>query len=77
MFFVVKLALYTCGFYFVAALLLQAVVTDLTFWRGFGISFARRMGIATFASFWGIIWLVSFLLSFRIVFPNVWSRSVG
>jgi hypothetical protein len=76
MFFVARLALYTCAFYLAVALVLQAVVLAFTYWKGFGIFFAGRMGIATFAGFWGIIWFVSFMLAFRIVFHEVWARFV-
>lgn len=73
--FFLRLTLYTCAFYLAFALPLAAAELAVTYWKGgFGIFFSGRSGIAAFVSFWGLVWLVSFLLAFRIVFPFVWSR---
>jgi hypothetical protein len=76
--FFLRLALYTCAFYLGVAFVLEAAVLAFTYWKGgFGISFSGRGAIAVFAGFWGVIWLLSFLLAFRMVFQNVWARFVG
>jgi hypothetical protein len=73
----IRLTLYTCGFYLAMGLLLEAVTLALTHWKGgFSIFFQGLSGIVVFASFFGIQWLLSFGLAFRLVFPNVWSRFV-
>jgi len=77
--FFLKLTLYTCAFYF--AIALPFIVAELVaeFWKdgSFGIFFLGRGGIAAFTGFWGIVWLASFLLAFRAVFPFVWAKLVG
>lgn len=51
---------------------LQAVV--LTVGKGEeAIAFTERGNIAVFTIFFALIWLASFLLAFRIVFPKVWA----
>ena len=72
--FFLRLTLYTCAFYIAFALPIVAVELTITYWKGFGIHFSGRHGIVMLAGFWGLVWLVSFLLAFRIVFPYVWSR---
>lgn len=64
MFFYTKLAVVTCAFYLGISILLDAAVLGLAKWKGsFGIFFTRSGWIVLF----GIAWLVSFLLSYRIV----------
>ena len=78
--FFLRLTLYTCAFYLAIALPIIVAELVIEFWKGgsiFGITFMGRAGIVAFAGFWGIIWLTSFLLAFRIVFQFVWSRLVG
>ncbi len=78
--FFLRLTLYTLGFYLAIALPFIIAELAVEFWKGertFGITFLGRGGIATFASFWGVVWLTSYLLAFRTVFPMVWSRFVS
>lgn len=60
--FFLRLTLYTCAFYMAFALPIAAAELAITFWKGFGISFLGRGSIAAFAGFWGLVWLISFLL---------------
>jgi hypothetical protein len=54
------------------------VVQALLSWKGgYAIFFGGRAAITVFASFFGLIWAISFLLAFRIVFPSVWATIVG
>jgi hypothetical protein len=77
--FFLRLTLYTLGFYLAIALPIIAVELVIEFWGNgsFGITFQGRGAIAAFAGFWGIVWLTSFLLAFRRVFPFIWSRLIG
>ena len=76
--FFLRLTLYTLAFYLAIAPPIIVAELVIEFWRGsFGVTFMGRGGIAAFAGFWGIVWLASFLLAFRAVFPFVWSRLVG
>ncbi|MBZ5549713.1 MAG: hypothetical protein LAO22_17445 [Acidobacteriia bacterium] len=75
--FILRLTLYTCAFYLGMGLLLQAGVLAVSWKGGFSIFFSGLSGIVVFASFFGVLWLLSFGLAFRFVFPNVWSRFVG
>ncbi len=73
-----KLTLYTLAFYFTIALPVIVAELVIEFWKGsFGITFMGRGGIAAFTGFWGVVWLTSFLLAVRAVFPFVWSKLVG
>lgn len=75
-----RLTLYTLAFYLAIALPIIAGELISEFWSGsgiFGIHFMGRGGIAAFVVFWGIVWLASFLLAFRRVFPFVWSKLVS
>ena len=76
--FILKLAVLTCAFYLLVAVILEAVFLAIVHWKG-GVAWAfyNWTGIAVVVSFWGVIWLASFLLAFRIVFPNVWARVIG
>lgn len=78
--FFLRLTLYTCAFYFAIALpiIIAELIAEFGTKSGtFAISFFGRSGIAAFASFWGVVWLSSFLLSFRKVFPFIWSKLLG
>lgn len=70
-----RLTLCTCAFYCALAL---PIVGELVLERGYGFSmfFHGRSGLAVFAAFWGLIWLASFLLAFRIVFGTLIWRAV-
>jgi hypothetical protein len=73
--FFLRLTLYTCAFYLAFTLPIAAAELAITYWKGgFGIDFIGRGGVAGFAVFWGLVWLISFVLAFRMVFPFVWSR---
>lgn len=73
--FFFRLTLYTCAFYLAFALPIVAAELVITYWKGgFAIFFPGRGGILALAGFWGVIWLISFALAFRVVFPNVWAR---
>jgi hypothetical protein len=70
--FLLMLTLYTCTFYLCVAL--PIVIAELVIsYRsgGFVISSFGRSAVPVFAGFWGIVWLVSFVLAFRMVFPCV------
>ena len=76
--FFLKLTLYTCAFYLAIALPIIVAELAIEYWTGtFGIYFHGRTGFVAFAGFWGIVWLASFLLAFRIVFRGVWARLLG
>ena len=64
MFFYTKLAIVTCAFYLGFSILLDAVVFGMVQWKGsFGIFFTKTGWMVLF----GTAWLISFLLSYRIV----------
>jgi hypothetical protein len=77
--FFLRLTLYTCAFYLAIALPIMVAELVIEFWGSgsFGIAFFGRGAIAAFAGFWGIVWLTSFVLAFRIVLPFVWTKLVG
>lgn len=76
--FFLRLTLYTLGFYLAIALPIIVGELVMEYWMGgFGIHFNGRAGVVAFVGFWGIVWLASFLLAFRAVFPHFWSRLVG
>jgi hypothetical protein len=73
--FFLRLTLYTCGLYLAISLpiILGELATE--HWAGmFGIHFHGRVGILAFAGFWAVVWLVSFSLAFRAVFPTLWAK---
>ena len=75
--FFLRLTLYTLAFYLAIALPIIAVELVVGYWKGmFGLYFQGRGGIAVFAIFWGAVWLLSFILAFRIVFRSVWEKFV-
>jgi len=66
-----KLALVTCAFYLGISILIDAAVFGMAQWKGsFGI-FATRTG---WLVFFGIAWLISFLLSWRIVWAPLFAK---
>ena len=76
--FFLKLTLYTLAFYLAIALPIIIAELVVEYWKGgFGIHFAGRGGVVAFASFLGIVWLVSFLLALRSTFPILWSKLVS
>jgi hypothetical protein len=74
--FFLRLTLYTCAFYVCIALPIIIVDFVITYRSGFGVLFSGRSGIAAFAGFWGLVWLTSFVLAFRKVFPFIWAKLV-
>jgi len=76
--FILRLTFFTCVFYMAIGVLIEAGLIALTHRTGAVVMyFSSRTGIVGFASFFGIIWVFSLLLAFRMVFANVWSRFVG
>ncbi len=72
--FYTKLALVTCAFYLGVSILLDAAVFGMALWKGsFAIS-ATRTG---WLVFFGIAWLMSFVLAWRIVVVPVLARLHG
>jgi hypothetical protein len=66
-----KLALVTCAFYLAISILLDAAVFGMALWKGsFGVSATKTGWLA----FFGIAWLMSFLLSWRIVIGPLLAR---
>ena len=62
-----KAAVLTCLFYLLLNLLLEAALLGLAHWQGVsGIHFQRGGRYV----FFGLIWLVSFSLSWRIIVPG-------
>jgi hypothetical protein len=64
MFFYTKLALVTCVFYLGVAILLDAGIFSMALWKGGSSISATKSG---WTMLFGSAWLVSFLLSWRIV----------
>ena len=66
-----KIALVTCAFYLGLNILLEAGILGLAVWKGgAGIHFARGGQYALF----GILWLISFSLAWRIVTAGFLAR---
>jgi hypothetical protein len=66
-----KLALATCAFYLGISILLDATFYGIALWKGnFGI-YATKSG---WLVFFGSAWLMSFLLSWRIIFTPLLAR---
>lgn len=64
MFLFSKFALATCAFYLAVSILLDAIMFGMTAWKGgFGVTASRSIWLV----FFGLVWLASFLLSWRIV----------
>ena len=74
--FFLRLTLYTCAFYVCIALPIIIAELVITYRGSFGVHFFGRGGIAAFAGFWGLVWLASFVLAFRRVFPSIWAKLV-
>lgn len=75
--FFLRLTLYTCAFYLCIALPIIIAELIITYRSGgFSISFIGRSSIVLFAGFWGLVWLTSFFLAFRKVFPFIWAKLV-
>ena len=66
-----KLALVTCGFYLAISILLDAAVSGIGLWKGGFVILATKGG---WLVFFGIAWLTSFLLSWRIVIAPLFAR---
>ena len=69
--FYTKLALVTCAFYLGVSILLDAAVFGMAMWKGSFVLGATRTG---WLVFFGIAWLISFLLSWRIVMAPLFAR---
>ncbi len=72
--FYTKLALVTCAFYLGVSILLDAAVFGMAMWKGSFVLAATRTG---WLVFFGIVWLISFLLSWRIVMAPLFARIHG
>jgi hypothetical protein len=69
-----KLAVVTCAVYFTISILFDAGLFALALWKGsFGV-FATKTG---WVVFFGLAWLASFLLSWRIVMTPILARIHG
>lgn len=66
-----KLALVTCAFYLGVSALLDAAVFGMALWKGSFVVSATKTG---WLMFFGIAWLGSFLLSWRIVVGPILTR---
>jgi hypothetical protein len=75
--FILRLTLYTCAFYLGMNLLISAGLLALERKGIVSIFFRGLSGIMVFTGVFGVMWLLSFGLAFRLVFPNAWSRFVG
>ena len=69
--FYTKLALVTCAFYLGVSILLDAAVFGMALLKGSFMISATRTG---WLVFFGIAWLMSFLLSWRIVMAPLFAR---
>jgi hypothetical protein len=71
MFFFARLALVTCAFYLGIAVLMDATSFAIARWRGgFGVYLTRPAWMVTF----GLIWLLSFMLSWRFIMTPILAR---
>ena len=66
-----KLAIVTCAFYLGISILLDAAVFGMALWKGSAGIFATKTGWTVFFEF---AWLVSFLLSWRVVVLPILTR---
>ena len=71
MFFYTKLALVTCAFYLGISILIDAAMFGMALWNGGVGLFLTRTG---WLMLFGVAWLVSFLLSWRIVIVPLLAR---
>jgi hypothetical protein len=70
-FFYTKLALVTCAFYLGISILIDAAMFGMALWKGGVGLFLPRTG---WLMLFGVAWLVSFLLSWRIVIVPLLAR---
>ena len=63
MLIIVKTALVTCVFYVGITVLLGALLLGVTLWKG-GVAYS--VNFTTFAFIFGVIWLASFALAWRV-----------
>jgi hypothetical protein len=71
MFLFAKFALVTCAFYLGIAILIDGATFALAHWKGsFGLSASKTGWIF----FFGAVWLISFLISWRIVVTPLLAR---
>ncbi len=66
-----KLALLTCGFYLGVTILLEAALFTVAHFKGSAGIFGTYW---SWAVLFGVIWFVSFSLSFRIVYHGLSTR---
>ena len=64
MFLIVKMALVTCAFYVGIAFLINAIFFGFTVWKG-GLLYTLDSRL--WALVFGIVWLISFILAWRVV----------
>ena len=71
MFFYTKLAVVTCTFYLGISILIDAAVLGMALWKGgFGLALTRTGWLVIF----GVAWIISFFLSWRIVIGPLLAR---
>jgi hypothetical protein len=71
---ILKLAGLTCAFYLAAAVVIEATIITLShLLGGFGF-FSTRLRLVGVV-FFGTVWLVSFLLAWRIVVTPIFTRT--
>jgi hypothetical protein len=71
MFLYTKLALVTCAFYLGIAILIDGAIFGMALWKGGVGVFASKTG---WIVFFGAVWLISFLISWRIVITPLLAR---
>jgi hypothetical protein len=71
MFMILKLAAVTCAFYLAAAVLMQAAAIALAHLRGEFLVYGTRLSCTVV---FGIVWLVSFLLAWRVVITPIFAK---
>jgi hypothetical protein len=72
MFFLLKLSVLTCVFYLGVTLLLEAGILAAAHISGIGINFSRSL---PFWMFFGLVWMGSFALAWRITYSQHLARS--
>ena len=66
-----KIAFVTCAIYLVFSIILDVLGIAMAGWKGsFGLFFTKTGWVLLF----GLVWLVSFLLSYRIVVSPILAR---
>lgn len=71
MFLFARFALVTCAFYLAIAVLLDAAMFGIAVWKGGSDVAASR---SAWFVFFGLVWVVSFLLSWRIVLAPLFAN---